>query len=154
MRSLRWLLLLIIAVIAAGTFQVYRLQRLKGKAAQRPAPPLMAGEDKATAIDWEWTQSADGAPTVKLTALEMHQNADAKTSRLKNIELRIYQKNGKSYIYSPFWTEEQCRELEAESFLDRVFGGELSPMLAHFVRTRRVSEEDLRELERILKENK
>jgi BlaI family penicillinase repressor len=65
-----------------------------------------------------------------------------------------FKKNGKSYLYSPAWTEEQCRQLEAESFLDRVFDGALSPMLAHFVRSHRLSEADLQELERILKENK
>jgi BlaI family penicillinase repressor len=50
--------------------------------------------------------------------------------------------------------EEQCREQEAESFLDRVFDGALSPMLAHFVRSHRLGKEDLLELERLLKESK
>jgi BlaI family penicillinase repressor len=65
-----------------------------------------------------------------------------------------FRKNGKSYLYSPLWTEEQCRKLEAESFLDRVFDGALSPMLAHFVRSRRLGKKELDELERILRENK
>jgi BlaI family penicillinase repressor len=65
-----------------------------------------------------------------------------------------FKKNGKSYLYSAARTEEQCRRVETESFLDRVFDGELSPMLAHFTRTRRLSKSDLRELERILKEHK
>ncbi len=62
-----------------------------------------------------------------------------------------FEKNGKSYLYSPAWTEEQYRGQEAESFLDRVFDGALSPMLAHFVRTRKLSKKELHELERILK---
>jgi lipopolysaccharide export system protein LptA len=97
MRSLRWLLLVVIAVIAAGVFQVYRLQRLAGKAAQRPTPPAMAVDDKANAVDWEWGQTSNGKPAVKVTAREMHQTADSKKSQLKDIELRIYKPDGKTY---------------------------------------------------------
>jgi BlaI family penicillinase repressor len=62
-----------------------------------------------------------------------------------------FTKQGKSYLYSAAWTEEQCRSREAASFLDRVFDGALSPMLAHFVRSGRLSRKELRELERILR---
>jgi len=62
-----------------------------------------------------------------------------------------FKKRGKSYLYSPAWTEQQCRTREASSFLDRVFDGALSPMLAHFVRSRRLSRKELQELERILR---
>ena len=65
-----------------------------------------------------------------------------------------FEKNGKAYLYFPACTEEQCRSREAESFLDRVFDGALSPMLAHFVRSRQLSKKDLHDLERILKEKK
>jgi lipopolysaccharide export system protein LptA len=97
MRSLRWLLLVVIAVIAAGVFRVYRLEQSARKASQRPTPAAMSLTDKADAVDWEWGQSAQGRPQLKLTAKEMRQATDAKTSQLEKIELRIYQKNGKSY---------------------------------------------------------
>ena len=45
-----------------------------------------------------------------------------------------------------------CRRRETASFLDRVFDGALSPMLAHFVHSRRLGRKELRELERILRE--
>jgi len=44
--------------------------------------------------------------------------------------------------------------VETKSFVDRVFDGELSPMVAHFARSRRLSAADLDELERILKEGR
>src|SRR5580698_3881023 len=96
MRSLRWLLLVVIAVIAAGVFQVYRLQRIKGKATQRAAPPMMALENKSEADNWEWTQSADGHPNVTMTG-HYRLAADSKTAQLDGLELRIYQKNRKFY---------------------------------------------------------
>jgi len=62
-----------------------------------------------------------------------------------------FKKTGKAYLYSPAWTREQCRSREAASFLDRVFDGALSPLLAHFIGSRRLSKKELEELERILK---
>ena len=97
MRSLRWLLLVVIAVIAAGVFQVYRLERIAGKKAQRPTPRAMPLGDKADALDWEWGQTSNGKPAVKVTAREMRQTADSKKSELKDIELRIYKPDGKTY---------------------------------------------------------
>jgi lipopolysaccharide export system protein LptA len=97
MRSLRWLLLAIIAVVAAGVFQVYRLQRITGRARQRPTPPMMALGDKANAKKWQWKQSENGKPTIGISADDESVSADSKTARLKGVELQIYQKNGKAY---------------------------------------------------------
>jgi BlaI family penicillinase repressor len=62
-----------------------------------------------------------------------------------------FQKTGRAYVYSAAWSEEQCRRRETASFLNRVFDGALTPMLAHFVHSRRLGRKELRELERILK---
>lgn len=97
MRSLRWLLLVIIAVVAAGVFQVYRLQRIKERAEQRPTPAMMALGDKADAKKWRWTQSANGKPVIGMSADNYSLSSDTKTARLKGVELDIYQKNGKAY---------------------------------------------------------
>jgi hypothetical protein len=47
-------------------------------------------------------------------------------------------------------TERQCIAAASESFLDRFFGGALTPMLAHFVRQRRLTKKDLVELRNLL----
>jgi BlaI family penicillinase repressor len=65
-----------------------------------------------------------------------------------------FEKVGKSYLYYPTIAEDRLRAAETESFVDRVFDGAFSPMLAHFARSRKLSEEDLAELERILKEGR
>src|SRR6185437_10807446 len=97
MRSLRWLLLVVIAMVAVGTVYYYRLKLAESKKAARPVPPAMALDDKADAIDWEWGQSANGMPSVHLKAKHMHFSADGKMHHLSDIELRIYQPNGKRY---------------------------------------------------------
>ena len=65
-----------------------------------------------------------------------------------------FEKHGKSYVYYPALREDDLRSTEVESFVLRVFDGAVSPMIAHFANTRRLSERDLDELERILRERR
>jgi BlaI family penicillinase repressor len=62
-----------------------------------------------------------------------------------------FKQEGKAYWYSPAFGEEQFKAAEAESFISRIFDGSLTPMVAHFVRSRKLSAAELAELERILK---
>jgi BlaI family penicillinase repressor len=57
---------------------------------------------------------------------------------------------GRGYLYRPLFTAEQCADDASESFLERVFGGSLKPMLAHFVEHRKLSAKEIRELKKIL----
>lgn len=61
-----------------------------------------------------------------------------------------YEARGRSYVYEPLVTERECVALASESFLDRVFGGSLKPMLAHFVESRRLTRKELEELRKLL----
>lgn len=63
-----------------------------------------------------------------------------------------YAEQGRSYIYRPLVTEEECVAAASDSFVDRIFGGSLRPMLAHFVEQRRLNKKDLEELRRMLDE--
>ena len=65
-----------------------------------------------------------------------------------------YSKEGRSYLYRPLVKEDECVDAASESFLDRVFGGSLKPMLAHFVETRKLSREEVRELKELLEKRK
>ena len=97
MRSLRWLLLAAFLAAVAAVFRIYRTGVTAQKTVQRPAPPYLAANTKAEAVDWEWGQSADGKPAVKLYARDFRQAADANRAELRDIELRIYQKDGLHY---------------------------------------------------------
>jgi BlaI family penicillinase repressor len=61
-----------------------------------------------------------------------------------------YRKEGRAYIYRPLVKEEDCVTAESKSFLDRVFGGSLQPMLAHFVEHRKLSRREIGELRKLL----
>ena len=62
-----------------------------------------------------------------------------------------FKSEGRAYLYRPLVKEEDCVAAASESFLERVFGGSLTPMLAHFVERKKLSEDELRELRRLLK---
>src|SRR3569833_2365173 len=97
MRSLRWLLLVVIALVAAGVFQVYRVARQSQKAHQRPIQPAMAKENRATAVKWQWGQSTNGKPNLDVVAGGYELSTDGKTVHLKDIALRVYTPSGKTY---------------------------------------------------------
>jgi BlaI family penicillinase repressor len=63
-----------------------------------------------------------------------------------------FEKSGRNYLYSPLVSEADCVAAASESFLERVFGGSLKPMLAHFVGRRRLSRTELAELKKLLEE--
>jgi len=54
--------------------------------------------------------------------------------------------------YEPLVAERECMKAASESFLERVFGGSLQPMLAHFVEERRLTKKDLDALRRLLED--
>ena len=70
-------------------------------------------------------------------------------ARLVQKNVLSYQARGRTYVYSPLVTEEECVSSASASFLDRVFGGALKPMLAHFVGKRRLSSAELADLRRL-----
>jgi len=63
-----------------------------------------------------------------------------------------FTKEGRAYLYEPLVAERDCVTAESTSFLERVFGGSLQPMLAHFVESRKLSPAEIAELKRLIKQ--
>jgi len=61
-----------------------------------------------------------------------------------------FRKEGRIYFYRPFVSEAECIDAASESFLGRVFGGSLKPMLAHFVDRKKLSAAEIKELRDLL----
>ena len=75
-------------------------------------------------------------------------------NRLLNKGALRFQKQSKLYLYYPAVTERECRAVEADSFLNRVFDGSLSPLLNHLVDSRKLSADEIAELEGLLEKTK
>lgn len=73
-------------------------------------------------------------------------------TRLVNKGALGFQKDGRAYLYRPLVSEKECVAVASESFLGRVFGGSLKPMLAHFVEHKKLSPKEIRELQKLLEE--
>src|SRR5690349_5663560 len=50
-----------------------------------------------------------------------------------------FKREGRAYLYRPLVREADCVDLVSTSFLQRVFGGSLTPMLAHFVERKKLT---------------
>ena len=77
--------------------------------------------------------------------------AKAFLNRLVKKKALGFSKEGRAYVYRPLVRREECVDAASESFLERVFGGSLEPMLAHFVQRDKLSPDEIRELRRLLK---
>ena len=76
--------------------------------------------------------------------------ARALLARLVEKKALEYEARGRNYLYAPRVTEAECVAAASGSFVERVFGGALKPMLAHFIEQRRLTREELGELRGML----
>ncbi len=74
-------------------------------------------------------------------------------SRLVNKKALGYTQNGRAYSYYPLVSEEECIKAENRSFLRKIYGGALKPMLVHFMQDGKLTRAEIEELKQIL-ENK
>lgn len=101
-----------------------------------------------------WEQSPRTAAQIT-EALETQTGWKAATvktllSRLVEKKALKYSQEGKHYLYRPAVGEKDCARAEADSFLGRVFGGALTPMLAHFLEREDLSKEQIEQLRAVL----
>lgn len=71
-------------------------------------------------------------------------------NRLLQKKALKYEKEGRKYRYFPAVNQEQCIRQERRSFVRRVYGGTIAPMLAAFIDDAQLSPEDIKELKRML----
>ena len=61
-------------------------------------------------------------------------------------------RDGRRYLYRPRISREQYVFGESKNLLDRLFGGRVAPLVAHFSEQRKLSRKDIAELRRLLEE--
>jgi BlaI family penicillinase repressor len=63
-----------------------------------------------------------------------------------------YEQQGRAYLYKPLVDERTCVNAVSSSFLDRVFGGSLTTMFAHFAENRKLNPKQVKELRKAIEE--
>ncbi len=62
------------------------------------------------------------------------------------------ERDGRRYLYAPLLTRQQYVQQESKGLLDRLFGGRVAPLVAHFSEQRKLSKKDIAELRKLLRE--
>jgi BlaI family transcriptional regulator, penicillinase repressor len=73
-------------------------------------------------------------------------------NRLLNKGAIRAEKDGRRYVYSPVLTRDEWLSSESKGLLDRLFGGRVAPLVAHFGRHGKLSKKDIAELKRMIAE--
>lgn len=109
--------------------------------------------------EWEvmkvfWKQSPATANDVMN---ELRNDKEWKPATVKSLINRLlkkkaldFHKEGKTYLYSPLVSEEECVKAESKSFLRRLYGGALKPMFVQFLKDEKLTEEEIKELKYLL----
>ena len=72
--------------------------------------------------------------------------------RLVKKDVLTYELDGNRYVYRSRVRRSDCVKRASRSFLDRVFSGESASLLAHFLRSSKLSAEEISELRQMLDE--
>lgn len=105
-----------------------------------------------------WHQSPLDAQTVaeRLAATQNWTLATVKTllSRLVSKEALTTEADGRKFLYQPIIERTAYVAGESQRLVDRLFGGRLTPLVAHFAEQESLSADDIAEIEALLKELK
>nr|WP_315457433.1 BlaI/MecI/CopY family transcriptional regulator [uncultured Sphingorhabdus sp.] len=75
-------------------------------------------------------------------------------SRLLAKAAVAYKADGRRFLYSPLVAREDYISHESKRLVDRLFGGKFMPLVAHLAEQEKLSDADISEIERLLREMK
>ncbi|MGO4774351.1 BlaI/MecI/CopY family transcriptional regulator, partial [Lysobacter sp. 2RAB21] len=73
-------------------------------------------------------------------------------NRLLNKGAIQAEKDGRRYLYAPVLKREEWVLGESQGLLERLFGGRVAPLVAHFSEQRKLSRKDIAELRKLLED--
>jgi len=117
-----------------------------------PVPAISEAESRVMEVLW---RRAPQASEDIVAAVQRDSDWHEKTirtllGRLLGKGAVSAEKDGRRYLYAPVLTREQWQSQESRSLLDRVFGGRLGPLLAHFSEHEKLGAKDVAELRKLL----
>ena len=72
-------------------------------------------------------------------------------SRLLSKGVLVHEEEGRRYLYRPTVSREDFVSRESGRLLDRMFGGRVTPLVAHLAERDRLTPKDIEEIEALLK---
>lgn len=117
-------------------------------------PPITDAEWEVMDALWDTSPSTAAEVCERICGRMQWSPRTVKTllGRLVKKGVISFTPEGNRYVYHPLFPRSRYVREESKSFIERVFGGESTPMLVHFVRGARLSKDEIDELRRILDE--
>ena len=119
------------------------------------APPSISeAESVVMEVLWRTHPLATEDIVTALQIQQVWQESTIKTllNRLLKKGAISAKKAGRRYLYCPVLQREQWLSSESKGLLDRLFGGRVTPLVAHFSRHRKLSKKDITDLKRLIAE--
>ena len=83
-----------------------------------------------------------------------HRTVRTLLSRLVEKKILAYEVEGNRYVYEATVTRQRCVQREGRSFVNKVFGGDVTSLLLHFVDDSGLDAEEVKKLRAALKSKK
>jgi len=117
-------------------------------------PSISEAESAVMEVLWRTSPVSTEDVVAALKNRQDWQEPTIKTllNRLLKKEAISAQKDGRRYLYSPVLQRDQWLASESKGLLDRLFGGRVAPLVAHFSKQRKLTKKDFAELKRLIEE--
>lgn len=117
---------------------------------------MQISDAESVVMEVLWGRSPLGADEV---VAELSARSDWAEPTIKTLLNRLLKKgalrakrDGRRYLYSPVLTRDAWVASQSEGVLDRLFGGRVAPLVAHFSERGKLSQDDIDELRRLIGE--
>lgn len=107
-------------------------------------------------VIWE-RRSATAAEAIALLSPQtgwQHRTIRTLLARLVEKGVLAARAEGNRYVYTPLVSRARCIRQESRAFLNKVFAGDATELLVHFVRDVNISTEEIDKLKRLLDEKR
>ncbi len=115
---------------------------------------IVISEAESAVMEVLWQRSPLAADEI---VAELAKERDWQEPTVKTLINRLLKKgalsaeaDGRRYLYTPVLKREVWLSSQSTSLLDRLFGGKVAPLVAHFSEHRKLTREDIAELKRIV----
>lgn len=123
-----------------------------------PATPSIHISDAESHV-MEVLWRAPGPVVAEQVVVALHETQHWQTATVKTLLNRLLkkgaiaaQKDGRRFLYSAILAREAWLARESESLVQRLFGGRIAPLVAHFGSQRKLSRADIAELRKLIDE--
>jgi BlaI family penicillinase repressor len=115
---------------------------------------ISEAESRVMAVLWE-----RGAATAEDVIGDLADQSDWQEATIKTLLNRLLKKGaiaaqseGRRYRYRPLLAQADWMQQESSSLLDRLFGGRIAPLVAHFSERGKLTRRDVDELRKLIRE--